>query len=264
MRTLGVLGLGMALVGGVCYGQNLPEPQQLRMAQDDIAYAELLTAAGLTDEQLGTLQQLQTQLEADGLVGPDLAVLLTKILAGVLGGMSVSEAQEALGDQQQVLQQAQQRWQQSLQQATDQLQKLLTAEQQEALVWHGSPAHALDGAVDAISRMRGLPEAQWNQVRPQITQALSQMTSQAGGGGATPEKIGELLDQTRALDEATFEAQRGTLARTWLPTLMPNIAQMLQDPQFRQRQLAQVCQRLITYERGATIVAAKREAGAGP
>jgi hypothetical protein len=261
MRTLGVIVLGVALVGGVCCGQNLPEPQQLRAAQDDIGYAELLNAAAFTDEQLGALQEVQAQLEAAGLVGPDLATVLTKVLAGVLVGMSVPDAQAALGEQQQVLQQAQQRWQQALQQATDQLQKLLTDEQKDALIWFGSPAHALDGVVDAVSQMRGLPEAQWTQVRPQITQALSQMSP---GGGATPEKIGELLDQVRAMDEATFEAQRGTLAQTWLPTLLPNVAQMLQTPQFRQQQLTQVCQRLLAYERGATIVGAKREAGAGP
>jgi hypothetical protein len=254
----------MVFVVGSCFGQRLPEPQQLREAQDDISYAELLNAAWFTDQQLDALAEIQSRLQADGMVGPDLATALTKVLAAVLSGMSVQEAQEALGEQQQVLQQAQQRWQQSLQQGTDELQKLLTDDQANALVWFGSPAHALDGIVGVVSRTRGVPDAQWNQIKPQITQALSQMTAQTGpGGGTTPQKIGELLDQARAMDDAAFEANQGTLAQTWLPTLMPNVAQMLQTPQFRQQQLSQVCQRLIAYERGAAILAARREATAG-
>jgi hypothetical protein len=263
MRTLGLAALALTLVGGACLGQELPEPQQLRAAQDDIGYAELLNAAGFTTEQLGGLQDIQTRFEAEGLVPPDVAAVLTKVLAAVLSGMSMQQAHASLGEQQQVLQQAQQRWGQSLQQGTDELQKLLTEEQKDALVWFSSPAHALDNVVEMASGARGIPEAQWGPRRGQFGMAVSQMLSQMSpGGGVTPQQIETLLDQVRALDDATFEAQRATLAQTWLPTLMPNVAQMLQDPPFRQRQLQQVCQRLIAYERGAQLVAAKAEATA--
>jgi len=263
MKTLALIALGTALAVSLSSAQNLPEPEQLQEAQEDVSYAELLNAADLSSEQLEALNEIQVRLQAESLVPPDLAAALTKLLAAVLSGMSVQEAQAALGPQQQALGEAQQRWQQTMQQGRDELLKLLTQEQKDALVWFGSPAHALDGVVDAVSQMRALPDEQWNQVKPQLMQGLSQLTGAISpGAGITPEEIGELLDQARALDDATFEAQRGTLAQTWLPTLMPNIAQMLQTPQFQQQQLTQVCERLLTYERRHLLVAAKLDASA--
>jgi len=251
----------LVLSVGMGVGQELPEPRQLQEALDDVGYAELLKAAQLTDDQLSALHDLQLRLGMDAAVTPDLAAVLTKLLAAVLSGMSPQEAQAALGDQQQVLQQAQQRWQQSLKSCSDDLLKQLSAEQQEALVWFGSPAHALDGAVGAVAQARGAPDAQWNQFRQEASRAISDMASQASpGAGATPEQIVQLLDAARALDDATFEAQRPTLAHQWLPTVMPAISQRLQDPQFRQQQLAQVCQHLLAYPRGPALVQAKQEA----
>jgi len=265
MGRLGMIGLGLAVVVAASSGLGLAEPEQLQAAQEDIAYAELLNAGHLTAQQLDALHGTQARLQADGLVGPDLATALTKVLEAVVGGMSVQQAQASLGPGQQVLQQAQQRWQQSLQQSTDELRNLLTDEQKDALVWFGSPAHALDGVVDAVSQARAAPDPQWNQFKTQLSQAVSQMLPQAApGGAATPGKIGELLDQARALDDATFKAKQASLAQAWLPTLMPNVAQMLKDPQFRQQQLAQVCQRLVAYGRAQTIVEAKRNAPAAP
>jgi len=266
MSRLGMMGLGLAVVAATSFGLGVAEPQQLQEALDGLAYAELLNAGHLTAEQLDALHAIQVRLQADGLVGPDLATVLRKVLEAVVGGMSVQQAQASLGPEQQVLEQAQQRWQQSLQQSADELRNLLTDEQKDALVWFGSPAHALDGVVDAVSQARAAPDPQWNQFKTQLSQAVSQMLAQAALGGAgTPEGIiGELLDQARALDDAAFKAKQASLAQAWLPTLMPKVAQMLEDPQFRQQQLAQVCQRLVAYGRAQIIVQAKRDAPAAP
>ena len=199
--------------------------------------------------------------EAEAAIVPELASALTRMLAAVLVGMSRDQAQQALGEQQQLVQQAQQRVEQSRQRSIDELQKLLTDQQKDALVWFNSPARALDGAVNAVAQARGAQDAQWSQFRTQVSQALSRMSSQVNPeGGASVETISGLLDQVRAMDDATFEAKRATLAGEWLPTLMPNMAQMLQNPQFRQERLRQACERLITYERGSVLIQAKRDA----
>jgi len=256
----------VAVVWGAAAGaQALPEPQQLQEALDDVGYAELLGAAQLSDEQLIALQDLQAQAQMDAAVSPELAAVLTKLLAAVLSGMSVEEARQSLGEGQQILQQAQQRRQQSLQAATAQLLQRLTAEQQDALVWFSSPAHALDGAVGMVAQARAVPDPQWQQFRQQASQALASMASQMGmGNGASAEQVAALLDAARALDEATFQAQRPTLAREWLPKLMPALAQRLQDPQFRQQQLTQACQHLIAYPRASALVQARLDATPAP
>ena len=263
MSRIGVATMALVVVVGGAVGQQLPEPVHLQQAMDDIHYAELLTAAELTPEQLDELLRIQAALETEAVVAGDLAGALTKVLAAVLMGVSMQQAQEALGQQQQLIQQAQQRMQQSLQRSKEELQNSLTDEQKGALVWLNSPGHALDGVVDAVAGARTAEDAQWNQFRTQASQAISQMTSQAGQEGGTPaEEIVGLLDQVRAMDDATFQAKQASLAQEWLPTLLPNVAQMLQNPQFRQQQLAQACERLITYERGNLLAQAKRDATA--
>jgi hypothetical protein len=262
MSTIAVLVFALTFWVSRGIGQELPEPQQLQEALDDVGYVELLNAAQLTDGQLTALRDLQLRVQMEATVAPDLAPVLTKLLRAVLSGMSLREAQASLGEQQQVLQQAQQRWQQALTTCSGDLLKQLSAEQQDALVWFSSPAHALDGAVSAVAQTRGAPDAQWNQFKQQVGQALSQMISSASPGvGVTPAQIAQLLDAARAMDDATFEAHRPTLAREWLPSLMPNMSQRLQDPQFRQQQLAQVCQRLLAYPRGLSLVQARQESG---
>jgi hypothetical protein len=261
MPRLAVVGLVLSVVVPTAVGQELPEPQQFQQAIDNIEYAELLNAMQLTSKQLDEILRIRAALEAEAAIGPDLASALTRVLAAVLVGMSREQAQQALGEQQQLVQQAQQRVEQSRQRSIDELQKLLTDQQMDALVWFNSPARALDGAINAVAQARNAEDAQWNQFRTQVSQALSQMSSQVSPeGGASVETIGGLLDQVRAMDDATFEAKRATLAREWLPTLMPNMAQMLQNPQFRQERLRQACERLITYERGSVLIEAKRDA----
>lgn len=254
----------VALVSGVAmataFGQELPEPQQFQQAMEDVEYAELLNAAELRSEQLDEILRIRAALEAETAVGHELATALTKMLAAVLTGMSREQAQQALGDQQQLVQQAQQRVQESLERSIDELQELLTEQQRDALVWLNSPAHALDRTINAVAQARNAEDAQWNQFRTQVSQALSQMSSQVTPeGGASVETIGGLLDQVRAMDDATFEARRATLVQEWLQTLMPNVVQMLQTPQFRQERLRQACKRLTTYERGPTLIEAKRD-----
>ncbi len=259
MHNIEYAELGVAVP--TAFGQELPEPQQFQRAMDNIEYAELLNAAGFTPEQLDETLRIRAALEAEAVIGPGLARELTKMLAAVLTGMSADQAQQALGEQQQLVQQARQRMQQAQQRSIDELQALLTDPQRDALVWFNSPARALDGAINAVAQARNAEDAQWNQFRTQASQALSRMSSQADpGGGASVETVGGLLDQARAMDDATFEEKRATLGQEWLQTLMPNVAQMLQNPQFRQERLRGGCVRLITYERGSVLIQAKRDA----
>ncbi|MGQ9733263.1 MAG: hypothetical protein ACUVX8_18550, partial [Candidatus Zipacnadales bacterium] len=64
-----------------------------------------------------------------------------------------------------------------------------------------------------------------------------------------------------AMDQATFEARRSTLAHEWLPLVLPNIAQMVQSPQFREEQLRNACRHLLTYERGNALIEARQAMG---
>jgi hypothetical protein len=264
MRTRAAL-LAVALFAtSAAVAQEVAEPPLLQEALDDIGYADLLNAAQLAAEQLGALHDLQIQLRANALVGPEVAQVLAQLLTAVLSGTSLQEAHAALGQEMQPLQQAQQAWQESLQRYSGDLLGKLTAEQRDALVWFGSPAHALDGLVYMVTRARPAPDAQWQQMKQQVSQAMAPMLSQMDPqGGATPETVAQLLEAARALDEATFEAKRATLAREWLPKLMPTVAQRLADPQFQEQQLGQVAQRLVAYPRGAALVQAKLEAGGG-
>jgi hypothetical protein len=247
------------LVAGTASGQDVPAPQSLRQAMEDIQYVELLNGLQLTPEQLDALLGMQSALQAEAALDGELATAVTRVLAAVLSGMSQQEAQQAAGPQP-ILQQAQQRLQQAFEQSAGELQVLLTPEQQDRLVWFGSPARALEGVVEAVTVSRAIDDAQWQRIRPDISRHVAQLAAQVDPGrGASAEAIAALLDEARGLEAAAFEAKRPTLAREWLPAIMPGLSQRLQDPQFRQQQARQLCQHLLAYERGSLLVEARRD-----
>ncbi|MGQ9731473.1 MAG: hypothetical protein ACUVX8_09405, partial [Candidatus Zipacnadales bacterium] len=182
--------------------QEVPAPENLRQAMDDIEFAELLNSAQLTPDQLDALLELRSRLQIESAIEGELLTVLTKMMVAVLSGMTRQATLQALGpQQQQLLAQAQQRLQQSQEQAINHLRDLLSPEQQDTLIWRTSPARALDGAVDAVSQMRTAEPAQWNQFRQEAQKQLSQLSERMGGGaGASAEQIASLLDQARAMD----------------------------------------------------------------
>jgi len=261
--TLVVVLLAGAATSAPC--QDLALPQTLLEAQRDIEYADLLNAAQLTTEQLDALLEAQSTMQAEAALGPDEAAALAEIRWSILRGLSREQAMAALGARQQVVGQAQQRLEQLLQTSATNLAKLLTPEQRSAIAWTGTPAHAFDGVVGNLGNWRAAPDAQWQQIRAQVSQMIAQMAAQADPTAkVTPEQVGALLDAARGLDDQAFEAKRATLPREWAQALMPGIIARLANPQFQEQQVGMVLRQLLTHERGQLLVQAKRDALGAP
>lgn len=255
-----VIGLFLAL-GCACCAQDLPKAEYLTDAMDDLQFVELLCEAQFGQQHLGALLGLQVAFDSEAVIGPDLAASLVEVREQVLRGMSRQEAYQALGPRAQALQQAQARLEQFVQRSCAQLGETLSDEQRETLVWVRSPARGLQEVVATVAQVRGAPDAQWQQFRGQAAQGLSQLASHADPGAATsPDAVGALLDEIRALDEAQFEARRPTLAWDWAQAIMPNLAQRLQDPEHQKAQLGGILRHLITYRNGRELVQARMDA----
>jgi hypothetical protein len=239
----------------------LPQAEYLIDSMEDLQFVELLCEAQFGQQQLGALLGLQVAFEAEAAIGPDLAASLAEVRAQALRGMSRQEAYQGLGPRAQALQQAQARLEQFVQRSCAQLGETLSDEQRETLVWVRSPARGLQEAAATIAQARGAPDVQWQQFRDQAAQGLAQLAAQADPGtGTSPDAVGALLDEIRGLDEAEFEARRPTLAWDWTQTLMPNLAQRLQDPEHQKAQLGGILRHLVTYRNGRELVQARMDA----
>jgi hypothetical protein len=258
-RRLPVLVAMAALVLTGAWGQQAPE--SLPQANEDLEYAQLLNAAQLTAEQLGSLLEKQTTWEAEAMLDPEVAADLAEVRRRVLEGMTPEEAYAALGERQQAVGEAQARVQQTLQRLATELIELVTDEQMQSVARFASPARAVDGVVNAVSRGRAMPEQQRQQFQQNIVRNLTRMASQADPTAkVTEDAVAALLEAAWAIPDAEFEARRPGLTDEWVKTLMPGLHQRLQSPEFRQQRMAEVARRLITYPRGFELVEGKLEA----
>ena len=252
------LALIVAFAATAVWAQGPDDPETIPQAMEDLGYAELLNAAQLTAEQLGALLETQILWEAETALAPELATDLAEVRDGVLKGMSMGEAFNALGERQQAVHQAQARLEQTLQRLAGELGDSLTDEQGIALARFMSPARALDGVVNTLAQTRAMPEEQWEQFKASMVEALSRLASQIQPGAANVrETVGALLDAARTMEDADFDARRPKLADEWLQALAPSLLQQLQSKEARAQRLAQTSRHLITYPRGAGLVEAK-------
>jgi hypothetical protein len=241
--------------------QELPPPQTVMEAQEDLNYAELLNAAQFTPEQLDALLDIQAALEAGSVLGPDEAAALAEVRHGVLRGLTSEEAMRALGERAPVFGQAHARFGELVQAQSKALTGLLTEDQKTALAWAATPARGLANVVDNVGQARAVPDAQWQQVRTDMVQALVGMSTVIDPAAkVTAEQIGALLDGVRAMDDETLKARRASIAKEWAQTLMPSILQRLTDPKSRDQQIDGVIHQILTYRRGQQLVRAKQEA----
>ncbi|MFQ6132523.1 MAG: hypothetical protein ACE5R4_10840 [Armatimonadota bacterium] len=265
MRTISLSIALITVMVGASLSQPAPEPEYLGQAMDDLNYAQLLSGAQLTPDQLEALLGMQATWQGEATLTPEVAAALLEVRTLVLEGMSVEEAFQSLGDDQRAVRDAQLRLEQALQTLSEQFATLLTDEQRSALVWLSSPPHALDNVVRTVERTRAVPDEQWAQFRAELMQNVARHCAQADpAAGTTPEDVAALLDGARAMSDADFRAQRATLAGQWAAVLLPNFMQRLQDEDFRRDRLAAVARHLISYPRGYAIVEAKLAALQAP
>ena len=260
MRTATLIGFTI-LAGGSALAQPAQDSATLPQLMADLEYVQLLNAAQLTSDQLGALLDAQLTWQAEVMPAGDVAAALAEVRQGVLGGATADQAINALGPRQQAVRTAQQRLAESEAALAGQLAAGLTAEQRAALAWNTSPARHLQVAADVVGMTRAVPDQQWEQMRPGITQSIGMVCLQADpGGGATPEGIAALLDEARAMSDQQFATAQPGLARRWAAALMPNLLRQLEDPAAQAQRLDGACRQLLTSERGPELVEAKLDA----
>jgi len=255
-----VLGAVALVAAAAPFGpEELAPPQTLMEYQEDVNYAELLNAAQFTTEQLDALLAIQADLRAASLLPPDEAAALAEVRQGFLRGLTSGEALKEVGERAAVVAQVNTRMAELRQAQSTALMGLLTEDQKSALAWAATPAPAVTVIVDSVGQLRGVPEAQWQQMKPGLVQALTGMSNQVDPTAkATAEQVGALYDAARAMDDQTFKARRAALPREWAQVLMPSILQRLADPASRDQMLAGPINRLLDYRRGEELVRAKQ------
>jgi hypothetical protein len=241
--------------------EELAPPETLMEYQEDANYAELLNAAQFTTEQLDALLAAQTDLKATSLLAPDEAAALAEVRQGILRGLTSGEALTGLGERAPLFRQVNARMAELRQTQSKALMGLLTEDQKSSLAWAATWGRAVTTFVDSVRQLRGVPDAQWQQMKPQLVQSLTRMSNQIDPAAkATAEQVGALFDAARAMDDQTFKARRAALPKEWAQVVMPNILQRLADPASRDEQLAGVINQLLDYRRGEEVVRAKQDA----